>query len=50
MNGQTERMNCILEDMLRHYVSPSQNDWDQHPDMAEFAVNNSFSESTRTTP
>ena len=49
-DGQTERMNRIIEDMLRQYVSPAQDDWDQHLDMAEFAVNNSFQESIRTTP
>ena len=26
INGQTERVNKILEDMLRHYVSPTQDD------------------------
>ena len=25
-DGQTERMNRVLEDMLRHYVSPTQQD------------------------
>ena len=49
-DGQTERMNRVLEDMLRQYVNPTQDDWDQHLDMAEFAVNNSYSESIRTTP
>jgi hypothetical protein len=49
-DGQTERMNRILEDMLRHYVAPDQSDWDQHLDAAEFAVNNSWQESTRETP
>ena len=27
-NGHRERGNRILEDMLRHYVSPTQDDWD----------------------
>ena len=27
-DGQTERTNRTLEDMLRHFVSPSQDDWD----------------------
>ena len=27
-DGQTERMNKVLEDMLRHYVNPKQNNWD----------------------
>ena len=40
-DGQTERMNRTLEDMLRHFVSPHQTDWDQHISLAEFAINNS---------
>eukprot|EP00983_Pelagomonas_calceolata_P021546 674918-Pelagomonas_calceolata.AAC.1 len=38
-DGQTERMNRILKDMLRHYVSPQQDDWDTHLAAAEFAIN-----------
>mmetsp|Transcript_8978 Transcript_8978/g.24184 ORF Transcript_8978/g.24184 Transcript_8978/m.24184 type:complete len:155 (+) Transcript_8978:838-1302(+) len=38
-DGQTERMNRTLEDMLRHYVSPKQDDWDTHLAAAEFAIN-----------
>ena len=49
-DGQTERMNRVLEDVLRHYVSPAQDDWDEHVDMAEFAINNSYQGSIRTTP
>jgi hypothetical protein len=49
-DGQTERMNRVLEEMLRHYVSTQQNDWDEHLDMAEFAINNAVSESTKQTP
>ena len=49
-DGQTERMNRVLEDMLRHYVSPSQDDWDQYLGLAEFAVNNSWQEVIKCTP
>jgi Reverse transcriptase (RNA-dependent DNA polymerase)/RNase H-like domain found in reverse transcriptase/Integrase zinc binding domain/Chromo (CHRromatin Organisation MOdifier) domain/Retroviral aspartyl protease len=49
-DGQTERMNRVLEDMLRNYVDPRQDDWDKHLPLAEFAVNNSFNQSTKTTP
>jgi RNase H-like domain found in reverse transcriptase/Reverse transcriptase (RNA-dependent DNA polymerase)/Integrase zinc binding domain/Chromo (CHRromatin Organisation MOdifier) domain/gag-polyprotein putative aspartyl protease len=49
-DGQTERTNRILEDMLRHYVGPDQRDWDQHLDAAEFAINNSWQESVQETP
>lgn len=44
-DGQTERVNRILEDMLRHYVSPTQHDWDVHVQAAEFAYNNPCQES-----
>ena len=30
----------MLEDMLRHYVSPLQDDWDPFLSCAEFAINN----------
>jgi len=49
-DGQTERMNRVLEDMLRHYVSPLQDDWDDHLATAEFAINNSYQESVKNTP
>ena len=41
-DGQTERVNRSLEDMLRHYVNPMLNDWDDHLDAVEFAVNNAW--------
>ena len=37
-DGQTERMNRVLEDMLRHDVSPNQTDWDKHLPMVEFST------------
>jgi len=40
----------VLEDMLRHYVNPMLNDWDEHLDAVEFAVNNAWQESIRTSP
>ena len=49
-DGQTERMNRVLEDMLRHYCDPSQTDWDEHLSLAEFAVNIAVQASTRFTP
>ena len=35
--------------MLWHFVSPIQDDWNEHLDAAEFAVNNSWHESVRNT-
>jgi len=49
-DGQTERTNRTLEEMLRHYVSPSQDDWDLKLPCAEFAVNNSAKASTGFSP
>lgn len=49
-NGQTERMNRVLEDMLRHYVNNRQDNWDKLLPMLEFAVNNSYQSSVDNTP
>ena len=49
-DGQTDRMNRVLEDMLTHYVSPNQTDWDKHLPMVEFAINNAYQESVKATP
>ena len=49
-NDQTERMNRILEDTLRHYVGPQQYQCDLHLPLVEFAINNSKQGSTRYTP
>ena len=43
-DGQTERTNRILEDYLRHYISPQQDDWDEWLYLAEFSVNNAWQE------
>jgi hypothetical protein len=49
-DGQTERANRTVEDMLRANVSPLQSDWDEHLVAAEFAYNNSLQASTGYTP
>jgi transposase InsO family protein len=49
-DGQTERMNRVLEDMLRHYVNPRGTDWDAFIPAVEFAVNSAWQESVRATP
>jgi transposase InsO family protein len=49
-DGQTERMNRVLEETLRHYISPTQDDWEECLPMAEFAINSSRSDSTKHTP
>ena len=39
-DGQTKRVNQVLEDMLRAYVSDKQIDWDSYLPLLEFAYNN----------
>ena len=49
-NGQTERVNQILEQYLRCYVNYQQSDWSQLLIPAEFAYNNIIHEGTKETP
>lgn len=49
-DGQTERVNRVIEEVLRHYVNPRQTDWDEHLAMVEFAINDAWHESTKNTP
>ena len=49
-DGQTERMNRVLEETLRHFVAPHGRDWIDHLSVCEFAINNSVSVSTGYTP
>lgn len=49
-DGQSERTNRTLEDMLRAYTNDRHNDWDLHLTGAEFAYNNSVQASTGHTP
>ena len=49
-DGQIERIICTLEDMLRCYIGPEADTWDDLLAAAEFAYNNSVQESVRNTP
>ena len=49
-DGQTERMNQIVEAYLRHYTNWVQNDWHKWLAMAEFAYNNSIHATTGMSP
>ena len=49
-DGQTERMNRTLEDMLRCLVNFEQDNWDTLLPFAQFAYNNSVHASTGQTP
>ena len=49
-DGQTKRVNQDVERYLRSYVTYLQDDWVDWLPMAEFAQNNSQSESIKATP
>ncbi|KAJ9521984.1 hypothetical protein QJQ45_024869 [Haematococcus lacustris] len=49
-DGQTERANRIIEEMLRHYVDENHSDWADHLPWVEFAINNSWHETVRNSP
>lgn len=49
-DGQTERVNALIELYLRHYVSAHQHDWAKLLDIAQFSFNLQKSESTNKSP
>jgi len=49
-DGQSERANRTLEQCLRMYVGPRQDDWDELLDVVEFAINDSNNPSTGYSP
>jgi transposase InsO family protein len=49
-DGQTKRVNQILEDMLRACPLQYGRSWDKSLPYAEFAYNNSYQESLKVTP
>jgi transposase InsO family protein len=50
IDGQTERVNQILEDMLRAYVLQYDKNWDKCLSLAEFSYNNSYQTSPKMAP
>jgi hypothetical protein len=50
MSGQTERVNQILEDMLRACVISFEGSWEKWLPLAEFSYNNSYQESIKMAP
>ena len=50
MDGQTERVNQILEDMLRAYALAQGPKWEDCLPYAEFSYNNSFQTSLKMSP
>jgi hypothetical protein len=49
-DGQTERINQILEDMLRASILNSDKSWDKCLSLAEFSYNNSYQASLKMAP
>jgi len=49
-SGQTERVNQILEDMLRACIISSKGSWEKWLPLAEFSYNNSYQASIKMAP
>jgi hypothetical protein len=49
-DGQTERVNQILEDMLRAYAIDYGKNWDKCLSLAKFAYNNSYQSNLKMEP
>lgn len=49
-DGQTERVNRILSQLLRSYCFNELSEWSNYLDIVEFAYNNSYQKSIDTTP
>ena len=49
-DGQTERVNAILEQYLRCFINSRQNNWVDLLPFAEFAYNNTLQQSTKQSP
>jgi hypothetical protein len=49
-NGQTERVNRVLENMLRMHVMYQPRKWEDYLPLVEFAYNNGYQESLKMSP
>ena len=49
-DGQTERVNQVLEDMLRMYVMQQPVKWEEYIHLIEFSYNNGYQESLKMSP
>jgi len=49
-DGQTERVNQILEDMLRMYVMNQPWKWEEYLHLVEFSYNNNYQTSSKLSP
>ncbi|GBG86872.1 hypothetical protein CBR_g42156 [Chara braunii] len=49
-NGQAEQMNRVVQHLLRHYIKPSQDDWDDKLPLVANLYNNAVHSATGMTP
>jgi hypothetical protein len=49
-NGQKERVNQVIEDMLRIYVMDKPSKWVNYLHLVEFSYNNGYQESLKMSP
>jgi hypothetical protein len=49
-DGQTERVNQVIEDMLRMYVMDKPSKWEDYLHLVEFAYNNGYQASLKMIP
>ncbi|GBG82083.1 hypothetical protein CBR_g34363 [Chara braunii] len=49
-NGQAEQMNRVVQHLLRHYIKPSQDDWDEKLPLIASLYNNAVHNSTGVSP
>ncbi|GBG81556.1 hypothetical protein CBR_g32546 [Chara braunii] len=49
-NGQAEQMNRVVQHLLRHYIKPSQDDWDEQLPLIASLYNNAVHNSTGVSP
>ncbi len=50
MDGQTKRVNLVIQQFQRNYVAVDQHDWVDHLELAKFCYNNSEHSATGATP
>ncbi len=50
INGQTKKVNLVIQQFWRNYVVADQQDWVDHLELAEFCYNNLEHSTTRFTP
>jgi len=49
-NGQTEKVNLVIQQFLRNYVVADQQDWMDHLELVKFCYNNLEHSAIRATP